>query len=327
MSDVSVSRALLDAAGRVQVAADRSGATVGGRQIEAETPRELRRLLSDALYHELHAGLTMEEGALPFRLRDAAFEAELAEGVPHRETTARGLVRVAGDQAHVVELGGLLVRVPAERVRAEGPVSAGSVVDVVNTSMRPGLSPGFFLVEGTRPHRSADLLRVYLHIAEWSAARPVWQAVLGHLETHRLTYRAKVISSKLLYPRRDALVVYLDERDRHAAADIADVVGGLPGIGEETSVFTHRLRPGVAMAWEPRDSSPGMDSLSFGQHRASVLAKALVETADAPDSLAGVLHGHLVAANIDPADPSRNLNSPDINLNSPDTREAGQAPS
>ncbi|MFP3988993.1 T3SS effector HopA1 family protein [Streptomyces sp. E11-3] len=312
MSDIPVSRALLDAAGLVHVAADRSSATVGEQRIEAETPRELRRLLSDALYHELHAGLSMADTSLPFRLRDAAFEGELAKGVPHRETVTRGLVRVAGEEAHVVELSGVLVRVPADRVRAEGAVVSGSVADVVNTSMRPGLSPGFFLVEGTRPHRSADLLRVYIHIKEWSAARQVWQTVLDHLETHELTYRAKVVSSKLLYPRRDALVVYLDQRDRYAAAGIADVVGGLPGIGEETSVFTRRLRPGVAMAWEPRDSSPGMDSLSFGQHRASVLAKALVETAEAPDSIAEVLHDCLVAANVDPSDPSRNVDSPDI---------------
>ncbi|MFD8546289.1 T3SS effector HopA1 family protein [Streptomyces sp. NPDC059649] len=320
MSDIPVSSALLDAAGLVHVAADRSSATVRGRRIEAETPRELRRLLSDALYNELHAGLSMEDRLLPFQLRDAAFEEELAKGVPHQETTARGLVRVVGGEAHVIELGGVFVRVPADRVRVDGAVAAGSVVDVVNTSMRPRLSPGFFLVEGTRPHRSVDLLRVYIHIKEWTAAPQAWKTVLNHLESQKLAYRTKVISSKLLYPRRDALVVYLDQRDRHAARGIGDVVGGLPGIGEETSAFTRRLRPGVATAWEPRDSAPGMSSLSFGQHRASVLAKALVETADAPDSIAEVLRDHLAAAGIDPADPSRNLGSPD-------THETAQAPS
>ncbi|UQA94434.1 T3SS effector HopA1 family protein [Streptomyces halobius] len=310
MSDIPVAPALLEAAA-VHVAPDRSWATVGERRIEAETPRELRRLLSDALYHELHAGLSLENGSLPFRLRDAAFEAELAKGVPHRRTTARGLVRETGRNAHVVDLGGVRVRVPADRVHADGTVSTGSVVDVVNTSMRPGLSPGFFLVEGERPHRSADLLRVYLHITEWTAARTVWQTALEHLEARQCTYRAKVVSSKLLYPRRDALVVYLDERDAHAARGLAEAVGDLPGLGTETSVFTRRLRPGVAMAWEPRDTSPGMGSLSFGQHRASVLAKALVETADRPGSFAEVLHDRLVEANIDPADPSRNADSPD----------------
>ncbi|MFI1254189.1 T3SS effector HopA1 family protein [Streptomyces netropsis] len=311
MSDIPVSPTLLDAAGLVQVAPDRSSATLGERNIEADTPRELRRLLSDALYNELHAGLSMEGKTLPFRLRDAEFEEELAKGVPHRQTTVRGLVREVAEDTHVVELGGVRVRVPAERIHADDAVSPGSVVSVVNTPLRPGLSPGFFLVEGTRPHRSVDLLRVYIHITEWTAARKVWQAALDHLESHKLTYRAKVISSKLLYPRRDALVVYLDQRDSHAAEGLAEAVGDLPGIGTETSVFTRRLRPGVAVAWEPRDPAPGMGSLSFGQHRASVLAKALVETADAPGSIAEALHDALVEANVDPTDPSRNLDSPD----------------
>ncbi|MBZ4320390.1 T3SS effector HopA1 family protein [Streptomyces huiliensis] len=284
---------------------------MGEQTVEAETPRELRRLLSDALYHELHAGLSMEGRSLPFRLRDADFEAELAEGVPHRETTLRGLVLEAGGDTHVVELGGLRVRVLAERVRADGTVTPGTVVDVVNSSLRPGLSPGFFLVDGTRPYRSRDLLRVYVHIRDWTAARGVWQTALEHLEEHGAAYRAKVISSKLLYARRDALVVYLDRSGRHLVEGLAEAVGVLPGIGADTSAFTRRIRPGVATAWEPRDPSPGMDSLSFGQHRASVLARALVETADAPEAFPRVLHDRLTEANVDPADPSRNLDSPE----------------
>lgn len=311
MSDHPVSPALLDASSRVHVAPDRSYATVGDRRIEAETARELRRLLSDALYHDLHAGLSLGEDPLPFRLRDAAFDEELAQAVPHQQTTLHGLVRAAGENAHVIELSGVRVRVPADQVHSDGPVTPGGVVGVANTSLRPALSPGFFLVEGTRPHRSADLLRVYVHITEWTAAAEIWRTALSYLEAHGVTYRAKVVSSKLLYPRRDALVVYLDQADRHSARGIADALVDLPGIGTQTSVFARRLRPGVATAWEPRDPLPGMDGLSFGQHRASVLAKALVETADATESFADVLHGFLLEANVDPADPSRNADSPD----------------
>ncbi|GAB7182132.1 hypothetical protein ATKI12_1963 [Kitasatospora sp. Ki12] len=322
MSDTPVSPALLAAAERVSVLPDRTGATVGKRQLEAETPRELRRLLSDALYHELHAGLDVEGGSLPFRLRDPEFEAELAKAVPHRETTLRGVLREVGEDTHRVEFGGVTVRVPAERVLVEGEPAAGAVaagavvggavVGVRNTSLRPALSPGFFMVEGTRPHRSREVLRVYVHVESWQAARPVWHAALTHLEANRVTYRSKIVSSKLLYPRRDALVVYLDQQDREAVHGLAEAVGELPGLGSDTSVFTRRIRPGVSTAWEPRDPAPGMDGLSFGQHRASVLAKALVDTADAPDTFVRVLHGHLVAANVDPADPYRNLDSLDV---------------
>ncbi|MFF7994243.1 T3SS effector HopA1 family protein [Kitasatospora xanthocidica] len=312
MSDTPVSPALLAAAERVSVLPDRTGATVGKRQLEAETPRELRRLLSDALYHELHAGLDVEGGSLPFRLRDPEFEAELAKAVPHRETTLRGVLREVGEDTHRVEFGGVTVRIPAERVVAEGEPASGAVVGVLNTSLRPALSPGFFMVEGTRPHRSREVLRVYVHVESWRMARPVWHAALTHLEANGVTYRSKIVSSKLLYPRRDALVVYLDQRDREAVHGLAEAVGELPGLGSDTSVFTRRIRPGVSAAWEPRDPAPGMDGLSFGQHRASVLAKALVDTADAPDAFVRVLHGHLVAANVDPADPYRNLDSLDV---------------
>ncbi|MFD4141782.1 T3SS effector HopA1 family protein [Streptomyces sp. NPDC058572] len=318
MNSASVSPALLEAARQVQVSQDRTTATVGARHIEADTSRELRRLLSDALYQELHAGLDLEENPLPFRLRDAEFERVLAEAVPHRETTLRGLVREVARPAdddtstYLVELGGVLVRVPADRIRGEGAVRPGVIVGVANTSLRPALSPGFFLVEGTAPHRSRDLLRVYVHITRWTAADTIWRTALDHLEEHKVTYRAKIVSSKHLYPRRDALVVYLDRDSRHAVHELAEAVGGLPGVGSQTSAFTRRLRPGVAAAWEPSDSAAGMDGLSFGQHRASVLAQALVETADAPGSMAEVLQKRLVEANVDPADPSRNLDSADL---------------
>ncbi|MFG2287105.1 T3SS effector HopA1 family protein [Streptomyces sp. NPDC048595] len=312
MSDRLVSPELLDVSSRIYVAPDRSHATVGGRRLDAASPRELRHLLADALYHELHAGLSLGENPLPFRLRDATFEEELGQAVPHQETTLHGRVRAVGDDAHVIELSGVRVRVPADQIRSDGPVTLGGAVKVANTSLRPALSPGFFVVEGAQARTSTDVLRVYVHITEWTAAAKIWHTALSYLEAHKVTYRAKVVSSKLLYPRRDALVVYLHKPDRHAAGGLADAVGDLPGVGTQTSVFARRLRPGVATAWEPRDPLSGTDRLSFGQHRASVLAKALVEAAGAAELSAGVLRGFLLEANIDPVDPSRNADAPDV---------------
>ncbi|MEU1277922.1 T3SS effector HopA1 family protein [Streptomyces sp. NPDC005805] len=301
---------LLRAGRSVRVLPDRSGATVGGRTIEADSPRELRRLLADALYQELHAGLDVADEGLPFRLRDPEFEKLLAEGVPHRATTLRALMAGPGTDTHLVELGGVRVRVPVDQVRgAEGAVP-GSLVEVVNTPLRPALSPGFFLVEGTAPHRSAGLLRVYVHITDWTAAPAIWRTALHHLEDCGAVYRAKVVSSKYLYPRRDALVVYLDESSAHLAPGLAAVLGDLPGVGPETSLFTRRLRPGVATAWEPNDPAPAMRGLSFGQHRAGVLAEALVDTADDPDAFPRVLRTLLVRAGVDPEDPSQNVSPP-----------------
>ncbi|MFD3753510.1 T3SS effector HopA1 family protein [Streptomyces cyaneofuscatus] len=301
---------LLTAGRSVHVLPDRSGATVGDRTIEADSPRELRRLLADALYQELHAGLDVGDEGLPFRLRDPEFEKLLAEGVPHRSTTLRAVMVSPGEESHLVELGGVRVRVPVEQVRAAEGAVPGSLVEVVNTPLRPALSPGFFLVEGTAPHRSAELLRLYVHITGWTFAPAIWRSALHHLEGCGAVYRAKVVSSTYLYPRRDALVVYLDESSAHVAPGLAEVLADLPGVGSRASLFTRRIRPGVATAWEPRDPAPGMQGLSFGQHRAGVLAEALVDTADDPEAFPRVLRTLLVRAGVDPEDPSRNISLP-----------------
>src|SRR4051812_43082698 len=62
--------------------------------------------------------------------------------------------------------------------------------------------------------------------------------------------------------------------------------------GGEPALRRDRRRS--AIAWEPADTRPGMSGLSFGQHRAIAMAIGLSGE-----------------ANIDPAAPARNLDSPD----------------
>src|SRR5699024_4584249 len=66
----------------------------------------------------------------------------------------------------------------------------------------------------------------------------------------------------------------------------------------------------VSVAWEPADPRPGMSRLSFGQHRASVFAKALVDAKKQGEPVVPFLKSAFVAANIDPLTPFRNLTSP-----------------
>ncbi len=315
MTADSISPVLLEAVRQVTVAPDRLSAVVGIRDIKADNPPELRRLLADALYEILHAGQDMRDKQLPHRIRDEEFEQVLDRAVPHRETAAPALVCAAeretqAGRQRLVELSGVRVWMPLERIRTEDDLTPGDVITVMNTAQRPALSPGFFLVDGTRPHRSGEVLRVYVHIADWDKAPRIWGRLLAHLEQGQVAYRAKVLSSKKLYPRRDALVIYLDRESRQAVKGIADVVRGMPGIGWETSLFADRQAPGVAMAWEPSDRRPGFEGLSFGQHRASILAQVLVDTADGKDPLIPTIKSAFVGANIDPDDPSRNLSSP-----------------
>jgi hypothetical protein len=314
------SSAMWSALRDVRVAADRASATVGEREVTSESPREMRRLLAEAIYDVLHAGQFVEKGSLSYRLREAPFEEELAAAVPHEETTVRvrrlgGPREIAnGRRAVLVEREGVRVWVPEERLVEPVEPTAGDDVPEILTlrvaARRPALSPGFFLVDSSRPQQlRQEGLRVYIHITEWQAAAGIFGRVLGLLEDRRVPYRSKVLSSKALYPRRDALVVYLDRPWWSMAADIAGAVDGLPGIGTETSVFAERMVPGVAIACEPDDARPGMRGLSFGQHRATALATALLE---AEDDLAGAVRAAFEAAGIDPERPGRNLTSSEL---------------
>ncbi|MGJ5755235.1 hypothetical protein FB563_3453 [Streptomyces puniciscabiei] len=302
---------------QLTVAPNLSRATVADREIETDNSRDMRRMLAEALYDILHAGQHVEKGELSFRLREEGFEAHLATAVPHERTTAPALVlRPAEDDGKggtrlLVERDGVKLWLPAGLVRDADTAREGQVVAVTVPARRPALSPGFFVVDGTTPrspHR--ELLRLYVHLDGWEAAAPVWAQVLEYLEERDVAYRSKVLSAKALYPRRDALVVYLGQESWDHIAALAALLDGLPGVAPESSVFAQRIVPGVSVAWEPDDRSPGMQGLSFGQHRATALAHALMDSAAGGEPLAAVLRARFTEAGIDPDNPARNLDSP-----------------
>lgn len=302
---------LLRALDDVHVTEDGLRARVGDRELEAGSPESLRHKLRAALYDSLHAGRPARDGHPPRTLREPEFEERFAAATPHRTTTvlARVVAPPDGD-AFVALIDGLRVRVPAGQHR-ETP--HGAPLPLRIPAMRPALSPGFFLADGSAGGISTGpILRVYVHITEPAAAPAVWGAVLSRLEETGLPYRAKVSSSRRLFPRRDALVVYLDPRAWNLAGEVTAAVDGLAGVGEETSVFAHRLAPGVALAWDPQDRRPGMNRLSFGEHRAAAVADALVGHARAggAGSLEDALAEAFAAAGADPARPGRDLVSP-----------------
>lgn len=314
-----VPRRLLEALSAVTVSADGLRAQVGEREVTAESPREMRRLLSESLYDELHTGSRVEKGDLSFRFRDEQMEEILAGAVPHQKTIKRARVievieEGAGDGAdsHILaELEGVRVRLPREVIVEGDPDSPGSVIGLSFTVRRPALSPGFFMVDGTRTRGSGSgVLRLYVHLTDWREAAPVWGAVLSHLEDNEIPFRSKVLSARALYARRDALVVYLGGDAAAAAPQIAEVVRGMPGVGEETSVFAQELAPGVATAAEPEDRRPGMSGLSFGQHRATAVATALLEHSANGGSLSDHLATAFTEAGIDPRVPARNVEQP-----------------
>ncbi|MEU2049749.1 T3SS effector HopA1 family protein, partial [Streptomyces albidoflavus] len=216
----------------------------------------------------------------------------------------------------VVEIDGLRVGVPDSVTLRETGRTAGDTghpVMLLNLpAARPLVSPGFFLVDsGTGRTGSGDLLRLYLRVADADAAPELWHGVLSALESRSVTYRAKIISNPSSLPRNDGMVVYLGSGSWDAVDAVTEsaLAIGLPE--GPAPAFAHVVAPGVTAAWEPKDVRTGMGGLSFGEHRAHVVARAFVAAAQQHRErpTAAELAAACVTANVDPTDPARNLDS------------------
>ncbi|MGW3121286.1 T3SS effector HopA1 family protein [Streptomyces sp. NPDC001107] len=310
--------ALARAVEDIEVAPDGLSAVLGEERLEADSPHKLAQQLGSAVYQMVHVGRDKPETSRPRTLRDAEFDRALAEAMPHTVTTARAVVQErAADGTLLALVEGVRVLLPADAPAGPVPDVLPATVPVRLPAARPALSTGFFLADGsagTGVGSGPQTLRVYVHVATAEAAPGVWHAVLSYLEEAGVPYRAKITSSPRLFPRRDALVVYLGPQGRHAVAGLAAHAAQLPGLGPDVSPFAHRLAPGVALAWEPDDGRPGMRSLSFGEHRSGALAEALVKHAVRADGvgLSAAVEEAFLNAGIDPMAPARNLNSPPL---------------
>lgn len=321
-SGLGLAEPLARAIEQVLVSADGRSAAVGGREIEASGPAELTPRLARAIYDVLHVGRPAEpasrdggRGSSPRASRaakpDYEFEARLLAAVPHRTVVRTGRLLAVRPDEILAEVEEVRVRLP----RLQGtlprglPPAPGSPVAVTLPSARPALSPGYFVVDSTRPLHPGQIFRVYVQVSEPDALLEAWQLTLADLEGRRLAYRAKAVSRPRLLPRSDALVVYLGERHLAIARNLAGTVSGLADGTAAGSVFTEPITPGVTLAWEPADPRPRMRGLSFGEHRALATTEGLVAHAQAgggPDAAESVRRS-FITARIDPAHPARNL--------------------
>ncbi|MFJ2816616.1 T3SS effector HopA1 family protein [Streptomyces sp. NPDC087294] len=334
-----LNRRLADAIALVEVASDGLSARIADREVTADTPARLRDQLAVLIYEHLHAGRPEREESIPRSLRDWQLERLLHEATPHRSTPHRARLYGLHENLPVVEMDGVRVCVPEAVPAAEdgaasttGPSPDLSVaadlrelaarsatadgdtyVDVYIPAARPALSPGFFLVDGSlgRPAKGA-VLRLYTHVTEPGHAPGVWRTVLTALEEAQVPYRAKISSSPLLYPRRDALVVYLGADALHAVDTVCEAVHDIPGLGAQTSPFADEIAPGFAAAWEPDDNRPGRRAMSFGEHRSAAVAAGLTAHRLAPThpSATAAVAAALTEAGVDPAHPARSLGRP-----------------
>jgi phosphopantothenoylcysteine decarboxylase/phosphopantothenate--cysteine ligase len=114
---------LVEVIERVAVSPDGLRATIGGRELAAETGRELRQKLISAVYETYHVGHVFDE--LPRAFRDRHFEDRLATCVPHSRTPAPATVQSYDDSgaSRISLVDGLRVRItPREDTRCCAPL-------------------------------------------------------------------------------------------------------------------------------------------------------------------------------------------------------------
>ncbi|MGW0587127.1 T3SS effector HopA1 family protein [Streptosporangium sp. NPDC002607] len=297
---------------RVQISADLMSATVDDREVTADSPKALRGALADALYDVFHAGRELREGPRPKSLRDSGFEQALRAMVPHRVSPV--LAPMEPGSPAVVRLHGVRVLIPEPQLGAEVETPGGPSRWVSLPAVLPALSPGFLLVNGSLGHdiEQGACVRLYVGADAADAAPGLWGAVIERLEELQVPYRAKVLSARDLYPRRDAIVVYLGSRSWHVVPEIARAASAAGGLRQDMSSYVAELDRGIGWAWEPQDSRPGMRGLSFGEHRSQAVTAGLLAHAEHGGDRDQAVAEALRAAGIVPDAVHRNLDSPTL---------------
>jgi hypothetical protein len=290
-------------------------ARTSGETHESDSQQQLVQKLSSVLYQTLHTGRDRPLDTQPRTWREAEFDQQLRQATGERVSPMTGRL-VAEDAEHfLVTLDGVRVQVPASAVLAR----VEDRIEAAIPSGRPGLSPGFFLATSSLPaSRSGTTLRLYARLDAPEAASAVWKTLLDFLEEAHVPWRAKISSSRQLYPRNDALVVYLPRPAWRIARGCAQVLADTGLLAAGTSPFTHPINESVGCAFEPDDRRMSRRDMSFGQHRTHVLTEALVQHAvsadPVQDSAGDAVAAAFIDAGIDPREPARNLSSPVVEV-------------
>lgn len=292
------------------------GTWVGRRGPFVGSFHHLRAALTLAVYHELHAGQPIEaesELLQKGHQRDPDLERRIGDALAGRlRVTMVPLVSVdAPSRTAVVDLPEVRTRIGVDRL--SGRLEPGRAVRVRLEAGRPALSPGYFYVQGS--HDVTDgaepVRRLYVHLRAAEHAPAALTTLVERLDDAGSVVHAKVLSTTQAYPRRDALVIYVfgNEADADTATQVVlDAIADVDGVGEQTSIFTRALRPGVGWARPQRDARAGRQALSFGQHRSAAVAEGIARFVHRTDSRSARDHlvESLLEAGVEPLRPWEN---------------------
>ncbi|MGU3437423.1 T3SS effector HopA1 family protein [Actinomycetes bacterium M1A6_2h] len=294
---------------QVEVSPGGLAAVTAGETYEDDNPSSVARILGQVLYQTLHNGRDKPNELAMRSLRDPAFETSLAHAMPPMSRTVRAPVVGGTEHDPIALLDGV-------RVRATTSVTSphDGEISVELPCARPGLSPGFLYVHGSRSGSlTGPMLRLYAHVDDVDGAPALWGHTTELLESLSVAWHGKILSARVLYPRNDALVIYLQRDGWRHAGRIAESLESTGLLAPGISPFTKAITESVGCAFEPTDKRGANSGLSFGQHRANIFAQALIShatTDTGSHSVEESLYAAFVDADIDPSEPARNLSSP-----------------
>jgi hypothetical protein len=279
-----------------------------GLELDPETARAyLRASLADRLYVDFYcAGFPRPTGQVPAgRMldRDDRFVEALSAANGGAGPWEPGWRLIAEDgRRWIAERDGLALAVPGERLRsATGDgLRSGVEADVRLPKELRRMSPGYYMLLGDVPldPRVNQLVRVYWHLTEELAVAFV-AAASTVLNRARLAFRLKVLDRGDAYRRCDAAILYAYKSDFSRAHDALrelhlQFAGLLPAI---VPPFTKQLAAGIALAEDPGGGA------SFGEHRCSLLADALIRASEQgagdAEGYATIIRAHFVEAGVD----------------------------
>jgi HopA1 effector protein family len=217
------------------------------------------------------------------------------------------------------------------RVRGGQPAADDYCRVRVAKEMR-SLMPGFYCAIGDGDESDtrdapAPLVRFYWHLTA-RASVPYMAAITGRLNRRRIPFRTKVLSDPNGYGRADAGVLYMERRYLPRLGDTLAAVHReiAADLRPEVPLFSRPLAPGLGVAEDPGTS------LSFGQHRCQIAARAVwasfLRGDTTPEQQAATCAEVVRAAKLDPVHPHLEPGSVDrYSLESrPDrSRQAGSA--
>ncbi|MGI5221677.1 T3SS effector HopA1 family protein [Nocardia sp. CA-290969] len=269
----------------IEVDIETNSAVVAGATITADSARELERKLGRSIYYRLHARATEPDTSSFSHIRDRLMERRISAALDHPavEVTPGDQQRLGGRRTGTL-LG----------VRVILPDDAGETISV--SRQWPARSPGYYYVTGRQKPPAGSIWRVYVAVGDADAAPAEFAEIVAGIDASGVPWDAKVLSLADQFPRSDAITIYTDTYE--SALEISRIAAGTvhPDL---CSAFTNRTAAGVAIAEEPADSDPARKGLSFGQHRATIVAAAGITQAREGGDFAEILAGLWDEAGVD----------------------------